>query len=69
MTSEQEVYDEDIIEHRSRVIGYAIDARRQRYPDEDSYSYLPFAQSGKTYVWDDGARQAIKDYNLHDPSI
>ena len=69
MTSAQEVYDEDIIEHRSRVIGYAIDARRQRYPDEESYPYLPFMQSGKAYVWDDSARQAIKDYNLHDLSI
>ena len=69
MTCEQEVYDEALIEHRSRVIGYAIDARRQRYPKEDSYQYLPFIQSGKDYTWDESARQAIKDYNLHDLSI
>jgi len=69
MTCEQEVYDEALIEHRSRVIGYAIDARRQRYPKEDSYQYLPFIQSSKDYTWDESARQAIKDYNLHDLSI
>ena len=69
MTCEQEVYDEALIEHRSRVIGYAIDARRQRYPKEDSYQYLPFIRSGKDYTWDESARQAIKDYNLHDLSI
>jgi len=69
MTSGEEVYDEALIEERSRVIGYAIDARRQRYPQEDSYQYLPFAQAGKDYPWDNHAKQAIKDYNLHDLSI
>ena len=69
MTSEQEVYDEAIIEHRSRVLGYAIDARRQRYPHEHSYQYQPFLTSTKNYSWDEGARQSIKDYNLHDLSI
>jgi hypothetical protein len=69
ITSDEEVYDEALIEHRSRVIGYAIDARRQRYPEEESYQYLPFIKSGKDYTWDDGARRAIKDYNLHDLSI
>jgi len=69
MTSGREVYDEALIEERSDVIGYAIDARRQRYPEEESYQYLPFEQSGKQYCWDDSARLAIKDYNLHDLSI
>jgi ectoine hydroxylase-related dioxygenase (phytanoyl-CoA dioxygenase family) len=69
MTSGQEVYDEVLIEERSKVIGYAIDARRQRYPEEESYQYLPFVQSGKMYSWDAHAREAIKDYNLHDLSI
>ena len=69
MTSEREVYDEAIIEKRSRVIGYAIDARRQRYPEEESYAYLPFVESGKEYRWDNNAQEAIKDYNLHDLSI
>ena len=33
--SESVVYDADVIEHRSRVIGYAIDARKQRFPEEN----------------------------------
>jgi ectoine hydroxylase-related dioxygenase (phytanoyl-CoA dioxygenase family) len=69
MTSEREVYDEALIEERSRVIGYAVDARRQRYPEEESYQYRPFVDSGKEYSWDTRAREAIKDYNLHDLSI
>lgn len=69
MTSEEEVYDEAIIERRSRVIGYGIDARRQRYPEETSFEYLPFFRSGKRYCWDNEARQDIRDYNLHDLSI
>lgn len=69
MTSGQEVYDQDLINQRARVIGYAIDARRQRYPEEESYSYQPFVETGEEYPWDDHARLAIKDYNLHDLSI
>ena len=69
MTSEAEVYDESLIEERSRVIGYAIDARRQKYPEEHSYQYWPFAQNGKQYSWDATARDSLKDYNLHDLSI
>lgn len=69
MTSEREVYNEEIIEQRSRVIGYAIDARQQRYPNEESYQYRPFVESGNAYLWDASARSAIKDYNLHDLSI
>ncbi len=69
MTSEEEVYDEGLIEQRSRVIGYGIDARRQRYPEEESFQYQPFVESGKNYPWDDRARLAVKDYNLHDLSI
>lgn len=69
MTSGREVYDEALIEKRSNVIGYAIDARRQRYSEEESYQYLPFERSGKKYCWDDSARLALKDYNLHDLSI
>jgi hypothetical protein len=69
MTSGREVYDEALIEKRSNVIGYGIDARRQRYPEEEAYQYLPFERSGKKYCWDDSARLALKDYNLHDLSI
>lgn len=69
MTSGEEVYDDAVIEKRARVIGWGIDARRQRYPQEASFDYLPFRQSGLQYAWDDAARREIKDYNLHDLSI
>lgn len=69
MTSATEVYDEALIEKRSAVIGYAIDARRQKYPGEQCYEYQPFVQSGKTYNWNESARKALKNYNLHDLSI
>ena len=67
--SQAEVYDADMIAHRSRVIGYAIDARKQRFPQEESYQYRPFAESGEDYTWNDEARAGLKDYNLHDLSI
>lgn len=63
------VYDEARIRERSRVIGYAIDARRQRFPDESPYEYRPFVESGDTFRWDDHARAGLKDYNLLDLSI
>lgn len=69
MHSEAEVFDEQIIEHRSRVIGYAIDARKQRFPDELPFDYEPFAGSDKDYRWTEAARLDLKDYNLHDLSI
>ena len=58
-----------LIEHRSRVIGYAIDARGKRYPEETPYQYQPFVESGKEYVWNEEARAGLRDYNLQDLSI
>lgn len=62
-------YDEARIRERSRLIGWAIDARRQRFADEQPFVYRPQAQSGQPLRWDDAARAAIKDYNLLDLSI
>jgi ectoine hydroxylase-related dioxygenase (phytanoyl-CoA dioxygenase family) len=67
--SEAQVFDEEIIERRSRSIGYAIEARKQKYPNEDPYKYYPFEQSGKSFVWNDNSREDLKDYNLEDLSI
>ena len=39
-----EVYDAERIDQRSRVIAVAIDARQQFYPQEDRYSYQPYAR-------------------------
>ena len=63
------VYDEDRIRTRSRLIGYAIDARRRRFPDEAPFDYLPFAARGERHVWNAEAKAGMRDYNLLDLSI
>jgi ectoine hydroxylase-related dioxygenase (phytanoyl-CoA dioxygenase family) len=63
------VYDAERIRRRSRLIGYAIDARHKRFPDETSYNYKPHADSGERFDWNDEARAELKDYNLLDLSI
>jgi hypothetical protein len=63
------VYDDARIRERAKVIGYGIDARRQRFPHEKPFVYKPHADAGLTYKWDDEARASIKDYNLLDLSI
>jgi hypothetical protein len=63
------VYDAERIRERARVIGYAIDARRHRFPDEAPFAYLPHAAAGEIYRWDSAAKAGIKDYNLLDLSI
>ena len=51
------------------MIGYAIDARRKRFPLEVPYAYQPLAGSGGDLHWDDASRHAVHDYNLLDFSI
>ena len=63
------VYDEERIRRRSRMIGYAIDARRRRFPDETPFVYEPFAGSGEVCRWSEEVRAGLKDYNLLDLSI
>ncbi len=63
------VYDAARIEHRARLIGYAIDARRQRFPHERSFDYAPHRDRAEPYRWDDAARATMHDYNLMDLSI
>ncbi|MEC9344895.1 MAG: phytanoyl-CoA dioxygenase family protein [Pseudomonadota bacterium] len=63
------IYDADRIRSRARLIGYAIDARRQRFPDETPFVYQPHADEGLVYRWDETARADIRDYNLLDLSI
>lgn len=63
------VYDDARIRERSRVIGYAINARRQRFPHETPFAYQPFVAEGLHYDWDDAARASLHDYNLLDLSI
>lgn len=63
------VYDAERIRQRARLIGCAIDARRQRFPDEAPFVYRPHAAAGETWRWDAQAKAGIKDYNLLDLSI
>ncbi len=63
------VYDKDVIKERSKVIGYAIDARQRKYPNEQPYNYKPFEESGESYAWNPEAKAGLKDYNLLDLSI
>ncbi|WP_119420588.1 phytanoyl-CoA dioxygenase family protein [Desertibaculum subflavum] len=61
------VYDEARIHERAKLLGYAIDARRKRFPNETPFVYQP--QVGESYIWDAAAKASIKDYNLLDLSI
>ena len=63
------VYDDATIAQRTRALGFAIEARRQRYPDETPYEYQPFVDRGETFEWNESARSELRDYNLLDLSI
>ena len=63
------VYDEERIAERAKMIGYGIDARRQRFAHETPFVYRPHAEAGVSYAWNGASKAAIKDYNLLDLSI
>lgn len=63
------VYDEARIFERSRVIAWAIDARKQRYPDELPFSYAPFAGLESQHRYTESVKAQLKDYNLLDLGI
>jgi hypothetical protein len=67
--NEVAVYDDARIRARARVIGYAIDARARRFPQETPYTYKPHAEAGETWRWDAAAKAGMQDYNLLDLSI
>jgi hypothetical protein len=48
------------------MIGYAIDARHQRFPGERPFVYQPHAQRGESYRWDEAARATTRGYNRND---
>ena len=67
--NEVSIYDDARIDRRSAAIAYAIDARAQRYPDEDRYVYQPFVGREDDYRWNEEARARLADYNLDDLGI
>ena len=61
------IYDEQRINQRSKLIGYAISARAERFPEEMPYHYEPLAN--QSLLWNEEAREDIADYNLLDLGI
>ena len=65
-----EVYDEQRIFDRSAVIQVAIDARRQRFPEEASFRYRPFEGLEERFRYnDETVERVIRDYNMKDLAI
>jgi hypothetical protein len=69
LSSQVVVLDEQRIRERSKPIMYGIDARAQRYPDEERYVYQPFAGQEDHYRWTPQTKAILKDYNLLDLAI
>ena len=63
------IYDAERIHERAKMIGYGINARRDRFPDETPYDYAPLADEMDELLFDEAARAKIKDYNLLDLGI
>jgi hypothetical protein len=62
-------YDDAYIRSRSRVVPLAIDARRQRYPQEQPFAYAPFAGEEERYRFGPETLTSLRDYNLQDLGI
>lgn len=70
LSGEGNVYDETYVRERCRTIALAIDARAQRFPDEDRYVYQPFVGHEAEHVYNDANRERmLTDYNLRDIGI
>ncbi len=70
LTGQVETYSADRIARRSRLIALAIDARRQHFPEENSYSYQPLNGLEEENRWSEETRQSIlKNYNVDDMFI
>ena len=70
LSGEPTTFDEARVAERSRMIPIAIDARRQRFPDETGYVYRPLADREDENRWNEATRQTVvKNYNLRDMYI
>jgi ectoine hydroxylase-related dioxygenase (phytanoyl-CoA dioxygenase family) len=70
LTGDGNVYTEDYIRQRCRCIPLAIDARAQRFPEEERYSYQPFMGLEEEHRYaPDIARDILTNYNLRDLGI
>ena len=59
-------FDSAFIRERSKMIGYAIDARRRHFPEEQPYSYRLHEEAGERYHWNEASRRASLGYNAKD---
>ncbi len=65
-----QIHDEARIFDRSAVIAVAIDARRQRFPQETPFRYRPFAGLEEEFRFNDATfARVIRDYNTKDLTI
>jgi hypothetical protein len=64
-----ETYDQARIDARARILQIAIDARRQRFPQETPYVYQPLAGHEDENRWNEATRAALKNYNQLDMFI
>jgi hypothetical protein len=63
-------FDDDHIHERSRMIQIGIDARRQRFPEENPYHYAPLEGEADENRWNEETRRSVvKNYNLRDMYI
>jgi ectoine hydroxylase-related dioxygenase (phytanoyl-CoA dioxygenase family) len=67
--AEAVTFDNDFIKNRSRLIGMAIEARKQRFPEETAYIYAPDRETDEQPRWNDAIFASLKNYNLMDLSI
>ena len=67
--SAKAVYDAERIFERSKMIAWAIDARKQHFPEEEAFNYQPFSDISNRYPFNEQARTEMKDYNLRDLGI
>lgn len=67
--AEAATFDADFIAERSRVMGLAIAARKQKYADETPYDYTPLSAQQSDIQYDAAAQASLLDYNLMDLSI
>lgn len=65
-----ETYDKARIDARCRILQIAIDARKQRFPQEQSYVYRPLAGQEENNRWNETVRETVlKNYNQRDMFI
>ena len=67
--AEAVTFDDDFIKNRSRLIGMAIEARKQRFPEETPYEYAPDRETDEQPQWNNAIFASLKNYNLMDLSI